>query len=38
MLHESGFEGKPDRLRMEMGEATAPRGLDEYATTAYLAT
>lgn len=38
LLHEFGFAGKRDRLRMEMGEAPKPRGLDEYATTAYLAT
>ncbi|MBA2691282.1 MAG: GNAT family N-acetyltransferase [Rubrobacter sp.] len=38
MLHEFGFEGKRDRLRMEMGRIPKPRGLDEYATTAYLAT
>lgn len=38
LLHEFGFAGRRDRLRMEMGEAPKPRGLDEYATTAYLAT
>ncbi len=38
LLRELGFAGTIDRLRMELGKAPAPRGLDEYATTAYLAT
>jgi ribosomal protein S18 acetylase RimI-like enzyme len=38
LLGEFGFAGKRDRLEMELGEIPKPRGLDEYATTAYLAT
>lgn len=38
LLREFGFAGKSDRLQMEMGAFPKPRGLDQYATTAYLAT
>ncbi|MGH3090378.1 MAG: GNAT family N-acetyltransferase [Rubrobacteraceae bacterium] len=40
ILREFGFSGHADRLRMEMGDVglPKPRGLDHYATTAYLAT
>lgn len=38
MLREFGFAGTSDRLQMEIGELPKPLGLDEYATTAYLAT
>jgi len=40
LLQEFGFEGKQDRVRMELGEAKPPRrdGLVHYGTTAYLAT
>ena len=39
LLEEFGFVGRPDRLRMELGDAVPCRaGLDHYATTPYLAT
>ncbi|MGI8541605.1 MAG: GNAT family N-acetyltransferase [Rubrobacteraceae bacterium] len=38
LIRDFGFAGKRDRLRMEMGEIPEPGGLEEYATTAYLAT
>lgn len=41
LLEEFGFVGRPDRLRMELGEATAAGsrgGLAHYGTTPYLAT
>jgi ribosomal protein S18 acetylase RimI-like enzyme len=40
LLQEFGFEGTEDRLRMELGERTAPcrTGLVQYGTTPYLAT
>jgi GNAT superfamily N-acetyltransferase len=40
LLQEFGFEGKEDRLRMELGEKTAicRAGLVQYGTTPYLAT
>jgi ribosomal protein S18 acetylase RimI-like enzyme len=39
LLQELGFEGKQDRLRMELGEEMAtPTGLAHYGTTPYLAT
>jgi hypothetical protein len=39
-LQEFGFEGTEDRMRMELGEKTAPyrTGLVHYGTTPYLAT
>ncbi len=40
LLEEFGFVGRPDRLRMELGETTAGcrAGLIHYGTTPYLAT
>jgi GNAT superfamily N-acetyltransferase len=40
LLEEFGFVGRPDRLRMELGETTAAwrTGLAHYGTTPYLAT
>jgi GNAT superfamily N-acetyltransferase len=40
LLQEFGFEGKEDRMRMELGErsATCHAGLVQYGTTPYLAT
>ena len=38
LLHEFGFVGRRDRLRMELGEAPPTKGLQAYATTPYLAT
>lgn len=40
LLKEFGFVGRPDRLRMELGEETAAcrAGLVHYGTTPYLAT
>jgi GNAT superfamily N-acetyltransferase len=40
ILQEFGFEGTEDRMRMELGEKTAPcnTGLVHYGTTPYLAT
>ena len=40
LLQEFGFEGKEDRMRMELGEkmATHDTGLVHYGTTPYLAT
>jgi GNAT superfamily N-acetyltransferase len=40
LLREFGFEGRKDRLRMELGEAGGvhPAGLEHYSTTPYLAT
>lgn len=38
LFREFGFSGRRDRLEMELGEITEPRGLKEYATTSYLAT
>ena len=38
VLLESGFVGWRDRLRMELGEAPRPGGLEAYGTTPYLAT
>jgi GNAT superfamily N-acetyltransferase len=40
LLQEFGFEGREDRLRMELGETTAAcrAGLVHYGTTPYLAT
>lgn len=40
LLREFGFSGREDRLRMDLGEARSPdpRGPEQYATTAYLAT
>jgi ribosomal protein S18 acetylase RimI-like enzyme len=40
LLQEFGFEGKEDRMRMELGERTTARstGLVHYGTTPYLAT
>jgi hypothetical protein len=40
LLQEFGFEGKEDRMRMELGEKTATcrTGLIHYGTTPYLAT
>ena len=40
LLQEFGFVGSEDRLRMELGAAERPdeKGLEEYATTPYLAT
>jgi ribosomal protein S18 acetylase RimI-like enzyme len=40
LLQEFGFESTQDRMRMELGEKTAPRstGLVHYGTTPYLAT
>lgn len=41
LLEEFGFVGRPDRLRMELGETTAAGcrgGLAHYGTTPYLAT
>lgn len=42
LLREFGFTGRPDRLRMELGEASglhpASPGLSDYGTTPYLAT
>lgn len=39
LFGEFGFAGRKDRLRMELGEASAARpGLESYATTPYLAT
>jgi len=40
LLEEFGFVGRPDRLRMELGETPAARraGLVHYGTTPYLAT
>lgn len=40
LLREFGFEGREDRLRMELGEASPLRrsGLHHYGATPYLAT
>jgi GNAT superfamily N-acetyltransferase len=38
LLQEFGFEGKEDRLRMELGETKGGAGLVHYGTTPYLAT
>lgn len=38
LLEEFGFEGRDDRLRMELGPAPDTRGMLQYATTPYLAT
>jgi GNAT superfamily N-acetyltransferase len=40
LLREFGFEGRKDRLRMELGEACGVhlKGLEHYGTTPYLAT
>lgn len=38
VLREFGFVGWRDRLRMELGEALWPGGLEAYGTTPYLAT
>ncbi|MDN5697070.1 MAG: GNAT family N-acetyltransferase [Rubrobacter sp.] len=38
LLRESGFEPRPDRLRMELGAAPESRGVLQYGTTPYLAT
>ena len=38
LLREFGFEGREDRLRMELGETTSRVGLVHYGTTPYLAT
>ena len=38
LLEEFGFEGRADRLRMELGPAPDTRGMLQYATTPYLAT
>ncbi|MDQ3285497.1 MAG: hypothetical protein M3P92_07340, partial [Actinomycetota bacterium] len=38
VLREFGFVGWWDRLRMELGEAHRPDGLEVYGTTPYLAT
>lgn len=40
LLPELGFAGREDRLRMELGEVPEDRtsGIDQYGTTAYLAT
>jgi hypothetical protein len=40
LLREFGFEGRKDRLRMELGEESGvhPTGLELYGTTPYLAT
>jgi ribosomal protein S18 acetylase RimI-like enzyme len=38
LLEEFGFAGRPDRLRMELGEKPEPRGLRAYGMTPYLAT
>ncbi len=38
LLCEFGFVGRRDRLRMELGEASTPEGLQTYGTTPYLAT
>lgn len=38
LLGEFGFEGRADRLRMELGEAATRTGLAQYGTTPYLAT
>jgi hypothetical protein len=38
LFDEFGFTGRPDRLRMELGEAHRNDGLAHYATTPYLAT
>ena len=39
LLLEYGFDGRKDRLRMELGEAGgSPVGLEQYGTTPYLAT
>lgn len=39
LLREFGFQGRKDRLRMELGGTTnRPDGLDHYGTTPYLAT
>ena len=38
LLRDCGFEGAPDRLRMELGAAPESRGIPQYGTTPYLAT
>ena len=39
LLQEFGFEGRKDRLRMELGSPfDRPSGLDHYGTTPYMAT
>jgi GNAT superfamily N-acetyltransferase len=38
LLQEFGFEGREDRLRMELGETKSRGGLVHYGTTPYLAT
>lgn len=38
LLRDCGFEGTPDRLRMELGAAPENRGILQYGTTPYLAT
>lgn len=38
LFEEFGFTGRPDRLRMSLGEAHGHDGLTHYATTPYLAT
>lgn len=38
LLHEFGFVGRRDRLRMELGEAPETDGLQTYGTTPFLAT
>lgn len=38
LLEEFGFYGRPDRLRMELGNPLRSRGLAQYGTTPYLAT
>ncbi|HEV3476024.1 MAG TPA: GNAT family N-acetyltransferase [Rubrobacteraceae bacterium] len=40
LLHEFGFSGRKDRLRMELGEESSVHqgGLEQYGTTPYLAT
>jgi GNAT superfamily N-acetyltransferase len=38
LLSEFGFEGSPDRIRMELGSPLKVPGLVQYGTTPYLAT
>jgi ribosomal protein S18 acetylase RimI-like enzyme len=38
LLRDFGFEGRRDRLRMELGGVSSPAGLEHYGTTPYLAT
>ncbi len=38
LLRDLGFIGRPDRLRMALGDPPATKGLRHYATTPYLAT